>query len=384
MKKYFVSILIFLALILPVRAQEFQAWVKGLEGRGIKVSAGIWELGSGGLPGKLLEGYQTNLGLIPASTTKVISTYAILRSMKPNTVVETDLWGTLAGDTVTGDLVLKGAGDPFLTSERLWLMAKELRGRGIVRVLGRIRLDQSAFDTQRYGTGWENTSASTTPPILPLSVNFNRDDKGQILRDPEPLAVETITRIFRETGLQILGQPSNGGELTKLLAFPSPPLRTLVQEINKYSNNFMIEMLVKRLGDGSWAKGIQRIQIFYKDFLDLDANQIFITDGSGLSKENRLSARTLVTVLRSAWNDFEVGPEFVASLKIIGGEPWELSVKDPNLARRIRCKTGHLAGVNSVCGYLQTLDGKLKVFAIILNGNAQNDDVWSMVSHWAN
>ena len=134
MKKYFVTVLMFLALILPVRAQEFQAWVKGLEGRGIKVSAGIWELGSGGLPGKLLEGYQTNLGLIPASTTKVISTYAILRSMKPNTVVETDLWGTLAGDTVTGDLVLKGAGDPFLTSERLWLMAKELRGRGIVRV----------------------------------------------------------------------------------------------------------------------------------------------------------------------------------------------------------------------------------------------------------
>jgi D-alanyl-D-alanine carboxypeptidase/D-alanyl-D-alanine-endopeptidase (penicillin-binding protein 4) len=380
MKKHFVWVLIFLAAVLPVRAQEFRSWVKSMEGRGIKVSAGLWDLDSG----KLLEGHQTSLALIPASTTKVVSTYAILRSMKPNTVVETELWGTLAGDTVTGDLVVKGGGDPFLTSERLWLMALDLKGRGIVRVLGRIRLDQSAFDGQRYGTGWENTTASTTPPILPLSVNFNRDDRGQILHDPEPLAVDTITRIFRETGLQILGQPAKVSEMTKLLAFPSPPLRTLVQEINKYSNNFMIEMLVKRLGDGNWPKGIQRIQTFYKDVLDLDANQISITDGSGLSKENHLSARTLVTVLRSAWNDFEVGPEFVASLKIIGGEPWELSVQDPNLARRVRCKTGHLTGVTSVCGYLQKLDGKVLVFAILLNGNAKSEDVWSMVSTWAN
>jgi D-alanyl-D-alanine carboxypeptidase len=380
MQKRFIAVLMFMTMMLPAPAQEFRRWIKGLEGRGIKVSAGIWDLGSG----KLLEGNQTTLALVPASTTKVITTYALLKTMKPNTVVETELWGTLAGDTVAGDLVFKGAGDPFLTSERLWLMAQDLKGRGILRVLGRIRLDQSAFDTQRYGTGWENTTASTTPPILPLSVNFNRDDKGQILHDPEPLAVDTITRIFRETGLQILGQPAKEGEMTKLLAFPSPPLRTLVQDINKYSNNFMVEMLVKRFGDGTWPKGIQRIQAFYKDSLDLESSQIAITDGSGLSKENRLSTRTLATVLRTAWNDYEVGPEFVASLKIIGGEPWELSVKDPNLARRIRCKTGHLTGVNSVCGYLQTLDGKLRVFAIILNGNARNEDVWSMVSSWAN
>jgi D-alanyl-D-alanine carboxypeptidase len=380
MKKRFIAVLMFMTMMLPAHAQEFRRWIKGLEGRGIKVSAGIWDLGSG----KLLEGNQTTLALVPASTTKVITTYALLKSMKPNTVVETELWGTLAGDTVAGDLVFKGAGDPFLTSERLWLMAQDLKGRGILRVLGRIRLDQSAFDTQRYGTGWENTTASTTPPILPLSVNFNRDDKGQILHDPEPLAVDTITRIFRETGLQILGQPAKEGEMTKLLAFPSPPLRTLVQDINKYSNNFMVEMLVKRFGDGNWPKGINRIQAFYKDSLDLESSQIAITDGSGLSKENRLSTRTLATVLRTAWNDYEVGPEFVASLKIIGGEPWELSVKDPNLARRIRCKTGHLTGVTSVCGYLQTLDGKLRVFAIILNGNSRNEDVWSMVSSWAN
>jgi D-alanyl-D-alanine carboxypeptidase/D-alanyl-D-alanine-endopeptidase (penicillin-binding protein 4) len=118
--------------------------------------------------------------------------------------------------------------------------------------------------------------------------------------------------------------------------------------------------------------------------LDLGPDKIAITDGSGLSKDNRLSARTLAIVLRAGWNDFEVGPEFVDSLKIIGGEPWKLKVQDPNLTRRIRCKTGHLTGVSSVCGYLQAPDGRLRVFAIILNGEAKEDDLWEMVSRWAN
>jgi len=381
MLKLLVAALVSLAMALPGQAQTFRGWVRGLERRDVKVSAGLWDLATG----KLLQGYRPTLALTPASTTKVVSTYALLKSVKPNDVVETEIWGTRAGDTVTGDLVFKGAGDPMLVSERIWLMAHDLKAKGILLVLGGIRLDQSAFDAQVYGTGWESTSENSTPPILPLSVNFNRDEQGRILHDPGPLAVETLTRIFREAGLQILEQPVEDGEMTKLLSCASPPLRTLVQSINKYSNNFMIEMLVKRLGEGSWSGGVQRIQAFYKDILGLDENLIAITDGSGLSKENRLSARTLATVLRSAWNDYEVGPEFVASLKVIGGEPWELSVKDPTLERRIRCKTGHLSGVNSVCGYLQTPKGKLRVFAIILNGeDIKNEDVWSMVARWAN
>lgn len=381
MKKLFASFLLLFTLWSPALAQDhgFKDWVRRLEARGIKISAGLWDLESG----RLLEGHRADAALIPASTTKVVATYAMLRTWKPNYVFETELWGTLAGDIVTGDLVFKGAGDPFLTSERIWLMAQDLKSRGILRVTGGIRLDQSAFDGQRYGNGWENTSMDTTPPILPLSVNWNKDDKGKILHDPESFAIETITRIFRESGIQILEQAPKEGEAIKLLAFPSKPLRDFVQDINKYSNNFMTEMLLKRFGDGGWAKGVQRVQGFYKETLNLGPERIAITDGSGLSKENRLSAKTLATVLRAAWHDFEVGPEFVSSLKVLGGEPWLLSWKNPPLDRRIRYKTGHLEGVTSICGYLQMPDGKQRVFAIILNGKSRNEDVNSMVAAWA-
>ena len=79
-----------------------------------------------------------------------------------------------------------------------------------------------------------------------------------------------------------------------------------------------------------------------------------------------------------------MGPTWVGSMKVIGGEPWRLHIKDPNLARRIRCKTGHLAGVTSVCGYLQSPAGKLRVFAILLNGPCDEADAWETVSRWAN
>ena len=361
-------------------APSFKSWIGKLENRGVQVTAGLWDLSTG----TLLDGHQTDLALVPASTTKVVSTYAILKTWKPNYEIETEVWGDFQGGIVKGDLVLKGGGDPLLTNERIWLLAQDLKSRGVVRVQGRIRLDQRAFDGQYLGNGWGNTSSDTTPPILPLSVNFNRDDNGRILRNPERNALNVLTRIFRETGILVDEGNVPPSEGQKIATLVSPPLRQIVQGINKFSNNFMIEMLVKRFGEGSWPRGIARIQDFYKTTLQLGPDKIAVTDGSGLSKDNRLSARTLAIVLRAGWNDFEVGPEFVESLKIIGGEPWRLKVQDPNLARRVRCKTGHLSGVSSICGYLQTPNGKLRVFAIILNGDAKEDDLWEMVSRWAN
>jgi serine-type D-Ala-D-Ala carboxypeptidase/endopeptidase (penicillin-binding protein 4) len=378
MLRTLLAILLFVCV--PGRADDFQNWVRRMDARSIRVSAGIWDLETG----KLLEVHQPDLPLVPASITKVVSTYAILKTWKPEFELHTEVWGDLRGGAVIGDLVFKGGGDPFLTSERIWLLAHELKARGVLQVTGRIRLDQSAFDGQRQAPGWENTSSDTTPPILPLSVNFNRDKNKKLVADPERFALETLETILREAGIAIQGEPAAGGAPRLLLSFPSPPLRDLVAEINKWSNNFMVEMLVKQFGSGTWPQGIRRIQEFYASLLDLGPDKIGLTDGSGLSKANRLSARTLAIVLRAAERDFEVGPEMQASLKVIGGEPFALSVKDPNLKRRIRCKTGHVNGVTSVCGYLQSPSGQLRVFAIILNGPAELNDAWEQVSRWAN
>lgn len=366
------------ALTLP--AQEFQAWARNLEARGVVVSAGLWDVATG----KFIERHQEDRELVPASTTKAVTTYALLKSLKPDFTVETEVWGDLKDGVVQGDLTFKGDWDPLLTSERVWMLAQTLKKQGVQRVTGSVRLDQGASDGQKEPQGWENTTADTLPAVLPLSVNFNRDDLGRPAAEPERQSREVITRILQETGIPVEGRASVLDVPRKLLGWTSPPLRALVMDINKWSNNFMIEMLVRKFGAGSWPRGVQRIQAFYLSAFGLGPEAIRITDGSGLSKDNRLSARTLATILRGAYHDFEVGPEFVSSLKVIGGEPWKLKMKDPNLARRVRVKTGHLDRVTSLCGYLQTPDGQVRVFAILLNGPCRDEDVWDQVSRWAN
>ncbi|MCX6546613.1 MAG: D-alanyl-D-alanine carboxypeptidase [Holophagaceae bacterium] len=378
MKPGLLSLLLLVAQVLP--AQDLRTWALRLEARGVRVSAGLWDASSG----KALGRHRDDLALVPASTTKVVSTYALLKSLKPEFVLETEVWGDLADGVVQGDLTFKGAGDPLLTSERLWLLAQALKKAGVRRVKGSIRLDQGAFDAQREPQGWENTSADTLPSVLALSVNFNRDEAGRQVADPQRLARETLQRLLVETGIPVDGLPAGATAPRKLLTWTSPPLRSLVMDINKWSNNFMVEMLVRSFGEGSWPRGVKRIQAFYQAAFDLGPEVVKVTDGSGLSKDNRLSARTLAIILRGAYHDFEVGPEFVSSLKIIGGEPWKLKVKDPNLARRVRVKTGHLDHVTSLCGYLQTPEGKVRVFAIVLNGPCTDDDIWEQVSRWAN
>ncbi len=356
------------------------AWSARLRARQVQVSAGLWDLETG----RRLDGDHPERSLIPASTTKVPATYALLKLLKPETTLETEVWGDLQNGVVRGPLVLKGGGDPRFTSERVYMMAQELKARGVQRIEGGIVLDQSAFDGQRYGDGWGNTTSDATPPILPLSVNFNRAENGRISHDPEPLARATLARILQESGIPVADGKVPGGPPQKLLALTSAPLRDLVRDINKWSNNFMVEMLVKRLGDGRWQPGLARIHAFYAQELGLGQDQLSLTDGSGLSKDNRLSASALASILRAGWHDFEVGPEFVDSLKIIGGEPWALRMKDPDLARRVRCKTGYLSGVHTVCGYLQTSSGKVRAFAILLNGRrAQEADLWNLVKRWA-
>ena len=371
-------VLLLSALALP--AGDFATWARGLERRGVSVSAGIWDAGTG----KALERHKDDLALVPASTTKVLSTYALLKSLKPEFTLETEIWGDLKEGVVLGDLTFKGVGDPQLVSERIWMIAQALRKQGVQRVTGSIRLDQSAFDGQREPQGWENTTVDSRPAVLPLSVNFNRDEAFRPVADPERNSRDIIHRILTEAGLPIEGKPAVAETPRKLMGWTSPPLRAMVVDINKWSNNFMIEMLVRTFGGGSWPQGVRRIQEFYRTAYGLGPEAIRITDGSGLSKDNRLSARTLAIVLRGAYHDFEVGPEFVSSLKIIGGEPWKLKVKDANLAHRVRVKTGHLDRVTSLCGYLQTLDGQVRVFAILLNGPARDEDVWEQVSRWAN
>jgi D-alanyl-D-alanine carboxypeptidase/D-alanyl-D-alanine-endopeptidase (penicillin-binding protein 4) len=83
----------------------------------------------------------------PASVMKLVTTYAGLELLGPTYTWKTDVLvaGELRGGSLNGDLVLRGSGDPKLTVERLWLLLKQLRERGLRNISGDLVLDKSFF-----------------------------------------------------------------------------------------------------------------------------------------------------------------------------------------------------------------------------------------------
>jgi D-alanyl-D-alanine carboxypeptidase/D-alanyl-D-alanine-endopeptidase (penicillin-binding protein 4) len=83
----------------------------------------------------------------PASVMKLVTTYAALETLGPAYTWKTEVLidGDMRGGTLNGDLVLKGGGDPKLTVERFWLLVRQLRARGLVRINGDVVIDRTRF-----------------------------------------------------------------------------------------------------------------------------------------------------------------------------------------------------------------------------------------------
>ena len=159
----------------------------------------------------------------------------------------------------------------------------------------------------------------------------------------------------------------------QILEFQSQPLWQIVWGMNKFSNNFVADQLLKKLGAEAWGapgtldKGLAAEQEILED-LGIPKGSYQIVDGSGLTRKTHVTARQLVTVLAAASHDFTMGPEFTASLGI-AGEDGTLKHRFPGsvVQAMLRAKTGTLDGVNSLAGYTPDGDGDKVAFAILLN-----------------
>ncbi|MDH7944829.1 D-alanyl-D-alanine carboxypeptidase/D-alanyl-D-alanine-endopeptidase [Pseudohongiella sp. SYSU M77423] len=157
-----------------------------------------------------------------------------------------------------------------------------------------------------------------------------------------------------------------------LVVWQSPPLGDVVTSINKYSNNTMTRQLLLTLGlhhsapPGTVDKGIAAIND-YLDKLQIDRSTLSIANGSGLSRDTRLSARLLADLMLHAWQQ-PIMPEFIASLPLAGLDgTMRDRLSDESATGRIHVKTGSLNGVAGVTGYVLGASGKRYVVAALVN-----------------
>ncbi len=156
----------------------------------------------------------------------------------------------------------------------------------------------------------------------------------------------------------------------------SPPLSEVVRGLNKFSNNFVAEQVLKTMGaeahgaPGTAEKGLRVVRDFLIS-IGVSAEEIALADGSGLSRMNRASARSLATLLEAAHNDFRLRPEFMASLAVFGVDGTVQKRRRRGVdSRRVRVKTGVLNGVRAFSGYAAARNGEILAFSVLMNGNA--------------
>jgi serine-type D-Ala-D-Ala carboxypeptidase/endopeptidase (penicillin-binding protein 4) len=325
--------------------------------------------------GQVVYAHNAALPLRPASNEKLAVTYAALTALGPAFRIETDVLGegAPAGPRWNGDLVLKGYGDPTLSSDDLAALARQVRGEGITFVSGRVLGDESWFDTHRTAPGWKaGFFIDESPPLSALIVNRGRVGRWES-RNPALSAAQLLTKALARAGVRVGGGAAVGvadDEAVGLASIESPTLAAMVHWMDKVSDNFTAEMLVKELGavqagKGTTAAGLGVVAAQLTD-AGVPLAGVRLVDGSGLSLLDRMTASALVSLLRVMWNDPGVRPELLASLPVAGRTgTLHDRMRGTAAAGVVRAKTGTTDNSTALSGFA----GDRYVFSVLVNGD---------------
>jgi D-alanyl-D-alanine carboxypeptidase/D-alanyl-D-alanine-endopeptidase (penicillin-binding protein 4) len=321
--------------------------------------------------------FEQNAGrpLAPASNEKLPLTYAALLRLGPAFRIETDVLGEGGQDGTqwTGTLVLKGNGDPTLSRGDLRALAAQVKSAGILSVTGGVMGDESAYDAQRIVAGWKPSFfIDESPPLSALVVDRAR--VGPVVTGTPALAAATAFRdALRKVGIAVEGPVRTGpvADWSELLAsVSSPTLATMVRFMDRESDNFTAEMLLKQLGltevdQGTSAAGASVVMQTLAE-AGVPMAGVRIVDGSGLSRLDRLTTNALAGLLKVAWADPTVGPALLAALPVAGvNGTLEHRLRKPPARGRVLAKTGTTDNASSLSGYVSDR----YAFAVVQNGH---------------
>jgi D-alanyl-D-alanine carboxypeptidase/D-alanyl-D-alanine-endopeptidase (penicillin-binding protein 4) len=339
--------------------------------------------------GEQVFAWRAGVPRVLASNTKLFTAAAALARFGTDGTLGTEVLGNgeLDEDGIwRGDLYLRGGGDPTFGSRRFATrsyggggtvedLAALVDQAGVERVTGRVYGDESQHDTLRGGPYSAFGVSIWVGPLSALS--FNRglatEAGGGYQASPPLFAASRLDAALEARGIRVRLAPRAAeapAGAPVLASVDSPPMETLVRLMNKPSDNFFGEMLLKNLamqarGVGTTKAGA-RVAAGYARRLGARAR---IADGSGLSRGNRASPYRVVRLLAAMVAEEESFDAWYASLAIAGRDGTLKDRMRSGAARgRCRGKTGTLSNVSALSGYCTARSGDLYAFSILMNG----------------
>ncbi len=184
-----------------------------------------------------------------------------------------------------------------------------------------------------------------------------------------------VMSLWRESGGVFSGTWMNAiapEDVEPLVEFKSLPLADVITRVNKYSNNVMARHLLYTLSaevlgaPGTEAGGREVVQEWLSKN-HVSATKLAFDNGAGLSRDSRVAARDLGSMLRFAWQQPYM-PEFLSSLSVSGMDgTLSRRFRDLNLSGKAHMKTGSMDHVTAIAGFLQTRSGRRLSVVVLQN-----------------
>jgi D-alanyl-D-alanine carboxypeptidase/D-alanyl-D-alanine-endopeptidase (penicillin-binding protein 4) len=216
----------------------------------------------------------------------------------------------------------------------------------------------------RGQTPWGGAAVSTTVAVANPTLFFTGELRQALLR--HGIAVDgTAVDIDQES------DRARASEGTVLLVDQSAPLSEIATEMLAWSINLYAESLVvalDRTAPGGMADGVAMLRAALDD-LGVPADGYTTRDGSGLSRNDYMSAETLVAALAAAWRDPSLRDGLLRVLPVTGGPGMlERRLTGTSAAGRVHAKSGSMSNVRGLTGIVETAAGEPLAFAFITNG----------------
>lgn len=334
----------------PIAGQVVEQHLATLQKYGYPRSGqGVWIQSQGG---ELLASHQGDKPLPTASLTKIATTLAVLSTWHSDSQFVTQIAtnGRLVGDTLQGDLIVVGGGDPLFVWEDAIGIGNKLQALGIRRVTGDLVVTPGFY---------MNFSTDRLESAQLLRQGFDSGQwQGEVVTQYQTLPAGTPRpQIVIQGEIKLV--PQARGRV--LLKHRSLPLWHILKEMNTYSNNMIADVLMANLG------GAQQVTDKLVQITGIPRQEIRLVNGSGLGQANQISPRGVVALLLATQQHARAQGRSLADLFPMGDCRCG-TIQDRPFPSSAILKTGTLSDVSSLAGVIQTRQRGTVWFALINRG----------------
>jgi serine-type D-Ala-D-Ala carboxypeptidase/endopeptidase (penicillin-binding protein 4) len=336
----------------PTAAEAVKVLLLNLKKSGYTESEqGVWIQSNSGA---LLAAHQPTRPLPAASLTKLATTLAALSTWEPDfqvvTIATTN--GQLVGNTLQGDLVIQGSGDPLFVWEEAIALGNALNRLGIQRVKGNLIV------TGPFAMNFETDPKIATNLLKRTLDSANWD--GEILEAHAKLPQGTPKPQIAIAGTARY-ELSITGTSAELVRHSSLPLWQMLKRMNVHSNNVIAEMLATAMG------GHAVVAQKTADAAGVSPDEIRLINGSGLGQQNQISPHATVAILIALQNRARSLNLTLADLLPVSDCKCG-TIEDRVMPPGALVKTGTLSDVSALAGMIPTRDRGPIWFATINRG----------------